>query len=216
MEKAHDTEYWNFFKTESISASRAHEYIEFQRLPVGTTPELPSDLVSLIHRSMHEVYGSYHLQGGLPDPGSIQMMYRLYHRYLKSMSTLGGLNIPPPEDFDWFDVDTWIQDEIKDTWQNRPTGLPNPLPSNPSLSDLKSLFASVLNSALWLAEVAIKVTTVVVAALARGVTAPIRYLLYLLEKSLCDFYLEIRMALALLGFLHFEPQQLVGPGVPPV
>lgn len=208
VEKAHDSYYWKKFKSERLSASSAHKLIEMQSPSPGMLPDMPGKMVDLIQRSIEENYTQFSLENGLPDGDSINNMYRLYYRYLRSSSTLGGINMPPPEEFDWFDLPDFIADELDKTWSKKPTGGLPPISNALDPKKWKSFFAAIIRSALWLTEVAIKILTLPVAMIARLTTAPARYVLWLMEQAIYDLYKDLRWALALGGFIHPEPEQV--------
>ncbi len=208
VEKILDTHYWRRFRGDSLTRSGAHKLIEMTPAGAGSAPDMPGDLVRLLKQAIDENYQSYNLANGLPDEDSINNMYRLYHRYLRSTSTLGGLNMPEPEDFDWFDLPDFVTDHLDKVWNKRPN-IGRPPPSNIlNLNDWKSFLSGIIRSALWLAEVVITIATLPAAVIARLTTTPARYLLWLMQQALYDLYQDIRLALVLGGYLHPEPIQV--------
>lgn len=96
IEKAQDTHYWNKYRGQRVSDSHAHKLIEMEKPSSPTLlPDMPEDLIDLISNAINKNYSEFNLKNGLPDRDSINNMYRLYYRYLRSSSTLGGVNMPP-------------------------------------------------------------------------------------------------------------------------
>lgn len=207
VEKAHDSHYWSAFRGQRVSNSHAHKLIEMQQ-PISPTalPDMPEELIDLISKAINENYSEYNLVNGLPGHDSINNMYRLYYKFLRSSSTLGGINMPPPEDFDWYDLPDWIRDQLQETWDRRPKGLPS-ISDPRDLNQWKALISGIVRAVSWMAEIVLKIGTLDDAAVKRLTTAPARYLLWLMEKAMYEAYQDLRSGLALGGFVHPEPEQ---------
>jgi hypothetical protein len=186
-----------------------------QVFDVGTEP-LPEHICELLLKTMQDVYTGRDDRdgprilcwdegmhtGGRPTVKMLQNMYQLAFEYVK-FSTSSGLSPRPPRS----------PDVITDHDLPRPPGSPNDSagadPADSKELNLLDILLAVLAYAIWLAEVAVWVVTVLPGLLADLATWPLRELLHqLLVVPAWDLYMSTRLPLVMEGFLTPLPGEI--------
>lgn len=182
------------------------------------TEGLPEHICELLLKTMQDVYtgmddagsprvlrwddGKHEGDGGRPTVQVLQQMFDLAFAYTKYVSSSGlspRMPLDPPL--------------ITDHDLPRPPGLP-PDGMAPDLADtrpitLLDILLAILAFAIWLAELAEWLVTVVPALLTDLATWPLRELLYhLLVVPAWDLYMLCRLPLVLEGFLSPKPAEV--------
>lgn len=201
-----DTYLWQHWFGKSLSGSRAH--LDFSFGSVWGSPTVPGKLVDLLTRTLDQTYGNMGLKYRVPRGGDIELMFDLFFSTaIKNRSDFGGLNIPKPEPFDWFDLPEWIQEEFEKWQQKKPT-VPDPTNSALTLRNLKAFLKALFSYCVWLVEGIVRIITVLVASMNRLTTTQQRYVLWLVLNQIYDLYYNVRLSLAYFGYIHPEPDML--------
>jgi len=203
IEKAYDTYVWNIKHNESISKSQAYKRIIFNNVN-----ELPNSLADLISKTLNDVYGHLNMVKGVPDRESVKTMYLLFLKWLKASTSRGLLNLPPPENFDWFDLDEEIRKKLEDPMKNRPKIGTPPDVDETDFKKAKRFLSSLLEFCTWIIDTIVKYLTLPQSLLARLSTTALRYLLWLVQKLIYELYDKLKLAMSLGGYTYPEPHHL--------
>lgn len=201
VERCLDTQLWQQWYGERLSNSHAHQRFAINADIAG--PQLPGEFIDFLAGALNDIYSD--LKPAM-TADHINFMYHGMYNIIKRSSSLSLLNLPIPEEFDWFDLPEFIRKRLEDLTSSRP---PVSLPSGPiNLDKIKQFIRSLVTYILWLVEYAVTIVTLPLAALSRLANTPIRYLLWLALRGLSELYQSIRLALALGAYVHPEPEML--------
>ncbi len=184
---------------------------------VGTEP-LPDHICELLIKTMQDVYtgpddqGGPHIlcwdegmhtgTGGRPTVHMLQNMYQLAFEYIK-FSTSSGLFPRPPKSPDV------ITDHDLPRAPGSPADSKGADPAETKEWTLLDMLLAALAYAIWLAEMAIWVVTVLPGLLADLATWPLRELLHeLLVVPSWNLYMSTRLPLVMEGFLTPLPGEI--------
>ncbi|SAK78785.1 hypothetical protein AWB76_05253 [Caballeronia temeraria] len=202
IERILDSHLWQSSTGEELTESGAYRRIHFPGYD-PSTPVIPEKLCAFLADAYKVVYQDLAIASGIPDANDVREMFKIYYKYLKGATDNTLLNRPkPPEDFDWFDLDEWIRVRFEDVMSRQPNlgKLPYINPNDPR--SWLAFLVSLMQYLVWLAEVAVMIATIPVAAGMRLATAPARYLLWKLSLTLYELYDTSRLVLVTSGFVH--------------
>ncbi|MBX3242796.1 MAG: hypothetical protein KIT80_03260 [Chitinophagaceae bacterium] len=208
VEKCIDSHLWLHVKGESLSNSNAFERIHFN-YPGYDFPRLPEDFADYLSKTFNEIYSDLHIHSGVPKSEDIQFMYSYMYKYVKSASSRSLFTLPPPPDeFDWWDLPSEIQ--------NRLNNILNPPPvSSPPLNDLtnfrewKRFLRGIFGFVNWAVGAIVNIAGIPTYAIARLGSTGIRYIIWLLQKLIFEVYNSIKLALVLGAYQHPEKNHLI-------
>ncbi|MBV4488143.1 zinc dependent phospholipase C family protein [Pseudomonas sp. SWRI153] len=208
VERIYDTHFWKKQKGENLLESACHKLVHFAGY-YPDQPEIPKNLCDFLSECYQETYKTLNISSGIPTSGDVNEMYQIYYKYLLGATDNSLLNLPkPPDDFDWFDLDVWIQQKLKSVLDRQPNLGRAPTIRIDDPKSWKSFLAGLLSYLIWLAELATMIATILVAVAARIATTPARYLLWKLSLVLYQLYDMSRLALVMAGYVHPTPDQV--------
>lgn len=209
IERVYDTHFWALrMSGQEVTDSKCHRRIHFPSA-APARPDIPSELCQYLANAYANVYGSLNIASGIPNAQDIRQMYIVYYRYIQGATDLSSLNQPrPPEDFDWFDLDDWIQQKFNDVMARQPNFGRLPAINILDPRSWKAFLAALITYIIWLAELAAMIATLIPAAIARVSSVAVRYLLWQLSRVLHQLYDSARVALVISGYSHPTTQDV--------
>jgi hypothetical protein len=203
IERILDTYLWTHWYQANLASSHAYKRVNF-----GSSGDLPDALANYLARGLATTFAPYQMKSGIPDATAIQRMYRLTRRWLRSSTATGGMNLPSPPDFDWYDLPDYVRDHLRAVIAARPSVSSPPLSSPTNLRQWKRFFRSLFLFCLWTLEAAVTIVSLPWAIVNRLATAPARYLLWLSQKLVYELSSKLRLAMVVGGFVHPEDWQV--------
>lgn len=202
IEKCFDTHILDKWNGVSISDSALHERIRFSANSTDI-PELPDRLAELVVLALRDTYGLLGIKSGVPDHTDLKIAYRFFFKWLEGTTSLGGLNLPEPPDFDILKLPKEILELL-----TPPPSVAFPQKPLESLNDWVAFLASILAFITWAIQSVIALTALAYSVLKQLSTLPLRYLLWLIQRFIYEIYDKVRLALAAGAHLHPERHHL--------
>ena len=201
VEKCFDTYLMDKWLGLPLSNCQLHKDIRFG--DESAPPKLPDSLCAVIAQSLREVYADLGIESGVPKEKDIHTGYFFFYKFMEATTSMAGINLPAPPDFDFFHLPDEIKNLIKPPPRiNVPPGMPD------SLDDWRNLLASLIAFIEWAIETVIAITAVAYSVFAQLTTAALRFVLWLIQRLIYEIYDKIRLSLAISAHLHPETHHL--------